>query len=41
MTESALAKKMKLKADQHVTVVNAPEGYLKELEPLPDTEAKF
>ncbi len=35
MTESALAKKMKLKAGQHATIVNAPEGYLAELQPLP------
>jgi hypothetical protein len=35
MTESALAKKMKLKAGQYATIVNAPEEYLKELQPLP------
>ena len=35
MTESALAKKMKLQAGQQATLVNAPEGYLKELGPLP------
>jgi hypothetical protein len=35
MTESALAKKMKLKAGQHAAIINAPEGYIKELEPLP------
>lgn len=36
MAESALAKKMKLKPGQRAALVNAPEGYLKELEPLPD-----
>jgi hypothetical protein len=36
MTESALARKMKLKVGQHATIVNAPKGYLKEFEPLPD-----
>jgi len=35
MAESALAKKMKLKAGHHATILNAPEKYLKELEPLP------
>ena len=35
MAESALAKKMKLKAGQHATILNAPDKYLKELEPLP------
>jgi len=35
MMDSALAKKMKLKAGQHATLVNAPEGYLTELQPLP------
>ena len=35
MSESALAKKMKLKAGTRVAVVNAPAGYLKELAPLP------
>jgi len=35
MTESTLAKKMKLKAGQTATIVNAPEGYLAELQPLP------
>jgi len=33
--ESALAKKMKLKAGARAAVVNAPAGYLKELGPLP------
>jgi hypothetical protein len=35
MPESALAKKMKLKAGTRATVVNAPAGYLKTLAPLP------
>ncbi len=35
MPESALARKMKLKAGAKATVVNAPAGYLKELAPLP------
>src|SRR5689334_4035816 len=33
--ENALAKKMKLKPGSHIAIINAPEGYLKELEPLP------
>jgi hypothetical protein len=33
--ESALAKKMKLKPGQRAGVVNAPDGYLKEISPLP------
>jgi hypothetical protein len=36
MAESALAKKLKLKPGQKAAVVNAPDGYLKELNPLPD-----
>jgi hypothetical protein len=36
MAESALAKKMKLKPGQRAAVINAPDGYLKELEPLPE-----
>src|ERR1051325_9266201 len=36
MQESALAKKMKLKPGYRAAVVNAPDGYLQELEPLPD-----
>lgn len=36
MTESALAQKMKLRTGQHATVINAPDGYIKEFEPLPD-----
>ena len=35
MSESALARKMKLKPGQRAALVNAPEGYLKELSPLP------
>jgi hypothetical protein len=35
MTESALSKKMKLKAGQYATIINAPENYMKELESLP------
>jgi len=35
MAESALAKKMKLKAGQSAMIINAPDKYLQELEPLP------
>ena len=35
MPESALARKMKLRPGQRAALVNAPEGYLKELSPLP------
>ena len=35
MTENALTRKMKLKADQRAAVIDAPEGYLEQLEPLP------
>jgi hypothetical protein len=35
MPESALARKMKLKSGQRAALVNAPEGYLKALSPLP------
>src|SRR5690349_20209078 len=35
MAESALAKKMKLKAGHFATIINAPDKYLQELEPLP------
>ena len=35
MPDSALAKKMKLKAGARAAVINAPVGYLKELAPLP------
>jgi len=36
MPESALAKKLKLKAGQRAAILNAPEGYLEALRPLPD-----
>lgn len=36
MAENALAKKMKLKPNLRAVVVNAPEGYVKELQPLPE-----
>ena len=36
MTESPLAKKMKLRAGTRAAIINAPEGYLEELSPLPD-----
>jgi hypothetical protein len=36
MAENALAKKLKLKPAQRAAIVNAPEGYLRELSPLPD-----
>lgn len=36
MTENALVKKLKMKAGQHVLIMNAPEGYLYRLEPLPE-----
>src|SRR5688572_28051663 len=35
MAESSLAKKMKIKAGTHATLINAPKGYLDELKPLP------
>ncbi len=35
MSESALAKKMKLKPGAYAAVLNAPAGYLKDLKPLP------
>jgi hypothetical protein len=35
MAESPLAKKMKLKPGLRAAIINAPEGYLKELDPLP------
>ncbi|SRR5512135_1751173 len=35
MAESALARKMKLKAGVRSAVIDAPAGYLKELAPLP------
>jgi hypothetical protein len=36
MTENALVKKMKLKAGQRAAIVNAPEGYVDTLHPLPE-----
>jgi len=35
MAESALAKKMKLRANTRAAVIHAPEGYSDELQPLP------
>lgn len=35
MPQSALSKKMKIKAGQRIAVVDAPEGYLAQLGPLP------
>lgn len=35
MAESALAKKLKLKPNHRIVLVNAPDDYLKELKPLP------
>lgn len=36
MPESPLAKKLKLKPGQRAVLVNAPDGYVNELRPLPD-----
>jgi hypothetical protein len=36
MAESELAKKLKLKPGTRAAVIGAPEGYLAELEPLPE-----
>ncbi|HEY3290849.1 MAG TPA: hypothetical protein VGK87_12030 [Anaerolineae bacterium] len=36
MTESLLAKKLKLKPAQRAAVFHAPDGYLTQLEPLPE-----
>jgi hypothetical protein len=36
MTENALAKKMKLKPGQRAAIVNAPDGYIDALRPLPE-----
>lgn len=36
MAETALAKKLLIRPGQRVLVLNAPEGYLGELEPLPE-----
>ncbi len=35
MQENSLARKMKLKPNLRAAVINAPEGYIKELDPLP------
>ena len=36
MTDNPLVKKLKLKPGQRAAVVNAPDGYLEALRPLPD-----
>src|SRR5512141_253792 len=36
MADSALAKKLQIKPGAHVLVLDAPDGYLDELAPLPD-----
>ena len=36
MTENALVKKLQLKPGQHALFLNAPEGYIAALGPLPD-----
>ncbi len=36
MQESLLAKKMNLKTGQRAIILHAPEGFLQELQPLPD-----
>jgi hypothetical protein len=36
MSGSALAKKLKLKPNQRGVIINGPEGYADELDPLPD-----
>lgn len=36
MTENPLLKKLKMEPGQHVLIMNAPEGYLYRLEPLPE-----
>jgi len=36
MPENPLLKKMKLKPGQHAAIVNAPDGYLEALQPLPE-----
>ena len=36
MADNALARKLKLEPDQLVAIINAPDGYLKELSPLPN-----
>ena len=36
MTENPLLKKMKLKPGQQAAIINAPDGYLETLQPLPE-----
>ena len=36
MTENPLLKKMKLKPGQHAAIINAPDGYVDALQPLPE-----
>lgn len=36
MGSSALAKKLQIKPGQRMVIINAPEGYLEELKPLPE-----
>jgi hypothetical protein len=36
MSDNALAKKMKLKPGQRAAIINAPDGYIDTLRPLPD-----
>lgn len=36
MADNKLARKMKIKPGTRMAVVNPPDGYLKELDPLPD-----
>ncbi len=36
MAENPLLKKMKLKQGQHAAIINAPDGYLDALQPLPE-----
>ena len=39
MTENPLLKKMKLKPGQRAAIINAPDGYLETLQPLPEDVA--
>lgn len=36
MAENLLATKLKLRPGQHAAVINAPQGYMEELSPLPE-----
>jgi hypothetical protein len=36
MPENPLLKKIKLKAGQHAAIINAPDGYVEALQPLPE-----